>query len=111
LGGHDQGTSPGYLGALRVPEDRRVAGQEHHPAHVLDVLNNATKKNGLTAAAEAKRTMSGVFGLAVSTLCADTDPMYPADEFFETILDEAWWAKSSCMHKNLNLPRLISVPN
>jgi integrase len=47
------------------------------PAHVLDVLNNAVKKNGLTVAAEAKRTMSGVFELAVSTLRADTDPVYP----------------------------------
>jgi integrase len=47
------------------------------PAHILDVLNNAAKKNGLTVAAEAKRTMSGVFELAVSTLRADTDPVYP----------------------------------
>ncbi|MCS0580999.1 tyrosine-type recombinase/integrase [Massilia pinisoli] len=47
------------------------------PAHVLDVLNNAAKKNGLTVAAEAKRTMSGVFELAVSTLRADADPVYP----------------------------------
>jgi len=47
------------------------------PAHVLDVLNNAAKKNGLTVAAEAKRTMSGVFELAVSTLRADVDPVYP----------------------------------
>lgn len=47
------------------------------PAHILDVLNNAAKKNGLTVAAEAKRTMSGVFELAVSTLRADIDPVYP----------------------------------
>jgi len=47
------------------------------PAHVLDVLNSAAKKNGLTVAAEAKRTMSGVFELAVSTLRADVDPVYP----------------------------------
>lgn len=47
------------------------------PAHVLDVLNTAAKKNGLTVAAEAKRTMSGVFELAVSTLRADADPVYP----------------------------------
>ena len=47
------------------------------PAHILDVLNNAAKKNGLTVAAEAKRTMSGVFELAVSTLRADADPVYP----------------------------------
>jgi integrase len=47
------------------------------PAHILDVLKSAAKKNGLTVAAEAKRTMSGVFELAVSTLRADADPVYP----------------------------------
>ena len=47
------------------------------PAHILDVLNSAAKKNGLTVAAEAKRTMSGVFELAVATLRADVDPVYP----------------------------------
>lgn len=47
------------------------------PAHILDVLNTSAKKNGLTVAAEAKRTMSAVFELAVSTLRADFDPVYP----------------------------------
>lgn len=47
------------------------------PAHVLDVLKTAHEKNGPSVAAEAKRTMSGVFDLAVSTLRADTDPTYP----------------------------------
>lgn len=47
------------------------------PAHILDVLNTALKKNGLSVAAEAKRTMSAVFELAVSTLRADSDPVYP----------------------------------
>jgi len=47
------------------------------PAHALDVLQAAAKDNGPTVAAEAKRTMSGVFELAVSTLRADTDPVYP----------------------------------
>lgn len=47
------------------------------PAHILDVLNTSAKKNGLTVAAEAKRTMSGVFELAVSTLRAESDPVYP----------------------------------
>ena len=44
------------------------------PAHILDVLTTAAKKNGLTVAAEAKRTMSGVFELAVATLRVDSDP-------------------------------------
>ena len=47
------------------------------PALVLDVLEAAAKNNGPTVAAEAKRTMSGVFDLAVSTLRADADPVYP----------------------------------
>ena len=47
------------------------------PAHILAVLNTSAKKNGLTVAAEAKRTMSGVFELAVSTLRAESDPVYP----------------------------------
>ncbi|MCP5113091.1 MAG: tyrosine-type recombinase/integrase [bacterium] len=47
------------------------------PAHVLDVLTTSAKKNGPTVAAEARRTMSGVFELAVSTLRAEADPVYP----------------------------------
>jgi integrase len=47
------------------------------PAHVLDVLTTAAKKNGPTVAAEARRAMSGVFELAVSTLRAEADPVYP----------------------------------
>lgn len=47
------------------------------PAHVLDVLKTSAKQNGLTVAAEAKRTMSGIFELAVSTLRMETDPVYP----------------------------------
>lgn len=48
-----------------------------NPAHVLNVLTTAAKKNGPAVAAEARRTMSGVFDLAVSTLRAETDPVYP----------------------------------
>lgn len=47
------------------------------PAHILEILTKSAKNNGLTVAAEAKRTMSGVFELAVSTLRADADPVYP----------------------------------
>lgn len=47
------------------------------PAHILDVLKTAQEKNGPSVAAEAKRSMSGVFDLAVSTLRADSDPTYP----------------------------------
>jgi len=47
------------------------------PAHVLDVLTTAAKDNGPTVAAEAQRTMSSVFDLAVATLRADNDPVHP----------------------------------
>lgn len=46
------------------------------PAHILDILKK-TAKNAPTVAAEAQRTMSGIFDLAVSTLRADSDPVYP----------------------------------
>lgn len=48
-----------------------------NPPNVLEVLNRAARKNGPTVALEAKRTMSAVFDFAVSTLRADTDPVYP----------------------------------
>ena len=46
-------------------------------AQVLDVLKTAAGKNGPSVAVEAKRTMSGVFELAIATLRAETDPVYP----------------------------------
>lgn len=47
------------------------------PANVLDVLTTAAKENGPSVAAEAQRTMSAVFDLAVATLRADNDPVHP----------------------------------
>lgn len=47
------------------------------PAHILDVLTTAAKKNGASVAAEAQRTMSGIFDLAISTLRAEVDPVHP----------------------------------
>jgi integrase len=47
------------------------------PAHILDVLQTSAKANGPAVAAEAQRTMSGIFDLAVATLRADTNPVYP----------------------------------
>lgn len=46
-------------------------------AHILDVLKGAAQDNGPSVAAEAKRTMSGVFELAISTLRANSDPVHP----------------------------------
>lgn len=47
------------------------------PAHVLEVLTTTAKNNGPSVATEAKRTMSAVFELAMSTLRANADPVYP----------------------------------
>lgn len=47
------------------------------PAHILEVLKSAAQDNGLSVAAEAKRTMSGIFELAISTLRASSDPVHP----------------------------------
>jgi integrase len=47
------------------------------PAHVLDILTTSAKKNGPAVAAEARRAMSGVFELAIATLRAGSDPVYP----------------------------------
>jgi len=47
------------------------------PAHILDVLTTAHEKNGPSVADEAKRSMSGIFELAISTLRADRDPVQP----------------------------------
>jgi integrase len=45
-------------------------------SHILALLKKVAPK-APTVAAEAKRTISGVFGLAISTLRADVDPVYP----------------------------------
>lgn len=65
------------LGRVVFPKIGALPVRMITPAHVLEALNAAAKQNGLTVAAEAKRTMSAVFELAISTLRADTDPVYP----------------------------------
>ena len=47
------------------------------PAHILAILTKTVKRGAPTVAAEAKRTMSGIFELAVATLRADNDPVWP----------------------------------
>ena len=59
------------------PKIGSLAVKSITPAHILDVLKSSAKNNGLTVAAEAKRSMSGIFELAVSTLRAEADPVYP----------------------------------
>ena len=46
-------------------------------AHVLDILKRAASQNGPSVAHEVKRSISGVFELAIATLRADADPAYP----------------------------------
>lgn len=47
------------------------------PHHCLDVLTTARTANGPSVAAEAQRTLAGIFDFAVSTLRADANPVYP----------------------------------
>lgn len=47
------------------------------PAHILDILTRTHKRGAPSVAAEAKRTMSSIFELAVATLRADMDPVWP----------------------------------
>jgi integrase len=46
------------------------------PAHILSILQERAKISP-TVAAEAKRTMQGVFDLAICTLRAESDPVHP----------------------------------
>ncbi|HCH76502.1 MAG: integrase [Pseudomonas sp.] len=55
-----------------------------NPAHILEVLRGAAQANGPSVAAEAKRTMSGVFELAISTLRATSDPVHPVRKALPT---------------------------
>lgn len=56
-----------YIGQLPL---RQIA-----PAHVLDVLTRAAKDNGVTVKDEAKRTLFGIFELAVETDRVDSNPV------------------------------------
>jgi integrase len=47
------------------------------PMHILDVLTTAARKNGPSVAAGARRSMAGVFELAMATLRVDRDPVHP----------------------------------
>lgn len=58
------------------PSIGRLPIKQITPAHILDII----KKNAVdrpTVAAEAKRTMQGVFDLAICTLRTETDPVHP----------------------------------
>jgi integrase len=53
------------------------------PAHILDILQR-TGKDRPAVAAEARRTMQGVFDLAICTLRVDTDPVHPVRKALPT---------------------------
>lgn len=59
------------------PKIGKLPVRQITPAHVLDVLQTAAKVNGPSVVDESKRTMSGIFDLAVATLRADSNPVYP----------------------------------
>ncbi|AUC40716.1 Putative prophage CPS-53 integrase [Dickeya solani] len=51
--------------------------REITPHHTLKILQETAKRGAPTVAAEARRTISSVFELAVATLRADSDPVWP----------------------------------
>jgi integrase len=55
-----------------ITKDRRIK-----PIQILDVLKRLEKENGPAVAAEARRTMTGIFEFAIATLRAEVDPVYP----------------------------------
>ncbi|MDQ9168990.1 tyrosine-type recombinase/integrase [Oxalobacteraceae bacterium R-40] len=65
------------LTRIVFPKIARLPIKSLTPAQILDVLKTAATKNGPTVAAEARRTISGIFDLAISTLRANADPVYP----------------------------------
>ncbi|KWS79158.1 tyrosine-type recombinase/integrase [Pseudomonas amygdali] len=67
----------GMLKRVVFPSIGKLPVRTITSAHVLDILNKTVKRGAPSVAAEAKRTMSGVFELAVATLRADTDPVWP----------------------------------
>jgi integrase len=64
------------LARVVFPSIGKIPVKQITSAHVLKILKS-TATNAPTVAAEAKRTMSGIFELAVSTLRAEADPVYP----------------------------------
>lgn len=59
------------------PSIGKLPVREITPFHILNILQTTHKRGAPTVAAEAKRTMSGIFELAVATLRADVDPVWP----------------------------------
>lgn len=59
------------------PSIGKLPVREITPYHILSILQANVKRGAPSVAAEAKRTMSAIFELAVATLRADNDPVWP----------------------------------
>ena len=59
------------------PAIGKLPVREITPHHILKILQETAKRGAPTVAAEARRTISSVFELAVATLRADSDPVWP----------------------------------
>lgn len=62
---------------LLFPKLGKLPVDSVRPAEVLDLLKTVGDANGLTVAEELKRSLLGVFDLAVATLKAESNPAYP----------------------------------
>jgi integrase len=74
----------GMLERVVFPKIGELPVKAITPAHILDVLRSAAKDNGPSVADEAKRTMSGIFELAIATLRAGSDPVHPVRKALPT---------------------------
>ncbi|WP_238336435.1 tyrosine-type recombinase/integrase [Shewanella algae] len=59
------------------PAIGKLPVKEITPHHILSILQDTVKRGAPTVAAEARRTISSIFELAVATLRADSDPVWP----------------------------------
>ena len=59
------------------PAIGKLPVREITPHHILKILQETAKRGAPTVSAEARRTISSVFELAVATLRADSDPVWP----------------------------------
>ncbi len=59
------------------PAIGKLPVREITPHHILKILQETAKRGAPTGATEARRTFSSVFELAVATLRADSDPVWP----------------------------------
>lgn len=74
----------GMLERVIFPKIGELPVKAITPAHILDVLRSAAKDNGPSVADEAKRTMSGIFELAIATLRTSSDPVHPVRKALPT---------------------------